>query len=59
MTSLENANPRVYLVDDDLVEDPAEDENDNLRDEFTAQEVFELIRNLNDPGNYIYYRPSV
>lgn len=54
MTSLENANPRVYLVDDDLVEDPAEDENDNLRDEFTAQEVFELIRNLNDPGNYIY-----
>ena len=55
MMSLENANPQVYLIDEETIEEPVGyDDNDTSREEFTAQEVFQLIRHLNDPGIRIH-----
>ena len=54
MTSLENANPQVYLINEEAIEEPVEyDDTDASREEFTAQEVFQLIRHLNDPGTVL------
>ena len=54
MTSLENANPQVYLIEEEAIEEPADyDDNDLTREEFTALEVFQHIRHLNDPGTML------
>lgn len=53
MAELQNANPIIYetgapmIDDEDDVNDPNIDESS--RDSFSAEEVFELIRHLNDP----------
>lgn len=45
---IENANPKLYKrIDTRLV--TVEDENESFVDEFDAREVFDLIRNINDP----------
>lgn len=53
MAALQNANPKIYnVVDDDLAEEEElTDADDSSRDAFTAQEVFDMIRHLNDPGS--------
>ncbi|XP_019558235.1 MIP18 family protein galla-2-like [Aedes albopictus] len=48
MTELENINPHVYRKCEDrrLTKD---DENDDVVDPFDEREIFDLIRNINDP----------
>lgn len=46
---LENSNPKVFQVIRQNVEFDADDLDDSTRDEFTASELFDLIRNINDP----------
>ncbi|XP_076292065.1 MIP18 family protein galla-2 [Lasioglossum baleicum] len=46
--TLENINPKLYRkIDERLV--TAEDEDEDIADEFDAREIFDLIRNINDP----------
>ncbi|XP_078046801.1 MIP18 family protein galla-2 [Augochlora pura] len=46
--TLENINPKLYKkVDERIV--TAEDEDEDIVDEFDAREIFDLIRNINDP----------
>jgi metal-sulfur cluster biosynthetic enzyme len=49
MTELINANPIVYSVNKTNVVYDFNYEDENDRENFTPSEVFELIRNLNDP----------
>ncbi|KAK0087755.1 hypothetical protein PV325_000133 [Microctonus aethiopoides] len=45
---LENINPKLYeKIDERHV--TADDEDENVVDEFDAREIFDLIRNINDP----------
>ncbi|XP_055631967.1 MIP18 family protein galla-2 [Toxorhynchites rutilus septentrionalis] len=48
MAELENINPNVYMKCDDrkYTED---EENDDIVDPFDEREIFDLIRNINDP----------
>ena len=49
-SELQNANPTVYNVGKNLFENESLDDTDeNERDVVTSQEVFQLIRHLNDP----------
>ncbi|XP_034943460.1 MIP18 family protein galla-2 [Chelonus insularis] len=45
---LENINPKLYekIVDRQVT---ADDENEDIIDEFDAREIFDLIKNINDP----------
>ena len=46
--TLENINPKLYKkIDDRQV--TAEDEDEDVADEFDSREIFDLIRNINDP----------
>nr|XP_033335074.1 MIP18 family protein galla-2 isoform X1 [Megalopta genalis] len=46
--TLENINPKLYKkIDERIV--TANDENENIVDEFDTREIFDLIRNINDP----------
>ncbi|XP_015608294.1 MIP18 family protein galla-2 [Cephus cinctus] len=46
--TLENINPKLYKkIDDRQV--TADDENEDIVDEFDSREIFDLIRNINDP----------
>ncbi|XP_076243837.1 MIP18 family protein galla-2 isoform X2 [Calliopsis andreniformis] len=46
--TLENINPKLYKkVDERQI--TAADEDEDLADEFDAREIFDLIRNINDP----------
>ncbi|XP_076168698.1 MIP18 family protein galla-2 [Ptiloglossa arizonensis] len=46
--TLENINPKLYKkIDERQV--TAEDENEDIADEFDEREIFDLIRNINDP----------
>ncbi|KAF5288256.1 hypothetical protein FQA39_LY04024 [Lamprigera yunnana] len=45
---LENTNPSIYNKIKDRLVLP-EEENDDVRDEFDAREIFDLIRTINDP----------
>ncbi|XP_076670375.1 MIP18 family protein galla-2 [Andrena cerasifolii] len=46
--TLENINPKLYRkIDDRQV--TAEDEDEDVADEFDSREIFDLIRNINDP----------
>lgn len=48
MTNLENINPKLYKkVEDRQV--VATEEDDDIIDAFDAREIFDLIRNINDP----------
>ncbi|XP_057331047.1 MIP18 family protein galla-2 [Microplitis mediator] len=45
---LENINPKLYeKLDDRLI--TIDDENEDVVDEFDSREIFDLIRNINDP----------
>ncbi|XP_012269073.2 MIP18 family protein galla-2 [Athalia rosae] len=45
---LENVNPKLYKkVDDRQI--TANDEDEDIVDEFDSREIFDLIRNINDP----------
>ncbi|XP_043283578.1 MIP18 family protein galla-2 [Venturia canescens] len=46
--NVENLNPKLYQKIDDR-DITADDENENVVDEFDAREIFDLIRNINDP----------
>ncbi|XP_032678053.1 MIP18 family protein galla-2 [Odontomachus brunneus] len=46
--NLENINPKLYKKLDKR-EITTEEEDENVVDEFDAREVFDLIRNINDP----------
>ncbi|RZC37888.1 MIP18 family protein [Asbolus verrucosus] len=48
LDQLENENPNVYNKTGDR-EVTAEEEDDDVVDEFDAREVFDLIRDINDP----------
>jgi hypothetical protein len=50
MSELLNANPKVYHVEEERWNVVSIDLNDDERDEFTSQEVFDLVRDVNDPG---------
>ncbi|XP_066595873.1 MIP18 family protein galla-2 [Prorops nasuta] len=46
--ALENINPKLYKkIDERKIS--ADDENENVIDEFDTREIFDLIRNINDP----------
>ncbi|XP_006614159.1 MIP18 family protein galla-2 [Apis dorsata] len=45
---LENINPKLYKKIDER-QITAEDENEDIVDEFDAREIFDMIRNINDP----------
>ncbi|XP_031831493.1 MIP18 family protein galla-2 [Nomia melanderi] len=46
--TLENINPKLYRkIDERLI--TAEDEDEDIADEFDAREIFDLIKNINDP----------
>ncbi|XP_053983603.1 MIP18 family protein galla-2 [Hylaeus anthracinus] len=46
--TLENINPKLYKkIDERQV--TAEDEDEDISDEFDEREIFDLIRNINDP----------
>ncbi|XP_015435532.1 PREDICTED: MIP18 family protein CG7949 [Dufourea novaeangliae] len=46
--TLENINPKLYRkIDDRQV--TAHDEDEDVADEFDTREIFDLIRNINDP----------
>ncbi|XP_076647749.1 MIP18 family protein galla-2 [Halictus rubicundus] len=46
--TLENINPKLYRkIDERLI--TAEDEDEDIADEFDAREIFDIIRNINDP----------
>lgn len=47
-SALENINPKLYRKADER-EVTANDEDENIVDEFDAREIFDLIRNINDP----------
>ncbi|XP_017876266.1 MIP18 family protein galla-2 [Ceratina calcarata] len=47
-STLENINPRLYRKADER-EVTANDEDEDIVDEFDAREIFDLIRNINDP----------
>ncbi|XP_012524472.1 MIP18 family protein galla-2 [Monomorium pharaonis] len=46
--NLENINPKLYKKLDDR-EITLEEQNDDIADEFDAREIFDIIRNINDP----------
>ncbi|XP_014467787.1 PREDICTED: MIP18 family protein CG7949 [Dinoponera quadriceps] len=46
--NLENINPKLYKKLDER-EITTEEKDENIVDEFDAREVFDLIRNINDP----------
>ncbi|PBC31059.1 hypothetical protein APICC_02545 [Apis cerana cerana] len=45
---LENINPKLYKKIDER-QITAEDEDEGIVDEFDAREIFDMIRNINDP----------
>jgi hypothetical protein len=45
---LENANPRLHVKTDKRPFSPS-DADDNVTDDFDEREIFDLIRNINDP----------
>jgi hypothetical protein len=45
---LENANPRLHVITDKRPFSPS-DADDNVTDDFDEREIFDLIRNINDP----------
>ncbi|KAL5516110.1 hypothetical protein EMCRGX_G001381 [Ephydatia muelleri] len=45
---IENVNPQVFAKAHERVVLPDE-ENDSVRDEIDAREIFDLVRNINDP----------
>ena len=45
---LENANPRLHVKTDKRPFSPS-DADDNVADDFDEREIFDLIRNINDP----------
>ncbi|KAK2580958.1 hypothetical protein KPH14_006023 [Odynerus spinipes] len=48
MESLENINPKLYKkIEDRLI--TAAEEDEDIVDAFDAREIFDLIRNINDP----------
>lgn len=50
MNDIQNANPVVYEVNRRILLNVLDDfQDEDTRDEVTAEEVFEYIRNLNDP----------
>lgn len=51
MASLQNANPKIYNIEESSAQHDTLDffDDDTTREEFTPQEIFELIRHLNDP----------
>ncbi|XP_020287356.1 MIP18 family protein CG7949 [Pseudomyrmex gracilis] len=44
----ENINPKLYKKANDR-EITAEEQNEDIADEFDAREIFDIIRNINDP----------
>ncbi|KAH0950781.1 hypothetical protein HN011_006755 [Eciton burchellii] len=46
--NLENINPKLYRKLDDR-EITAEEQDEDIVDEFDAREIFDIIRNINDP----------
>uniref|UniRef100_A0A1Q3FDG3 Putative fam96b n=1 Tax=Culex tarsalis TaxID=7177 RepID=A0A1Q3FDG3_CULTA len=48
MSELENINPNVYKRSEDR-KSTEDDENDDVADPFDEREIFDLIRNINDP----------
>ncbi|XP_025992777.1 MIP18 family protein galla-2 [Solenopsis invicta] len=46
--NLENINPKLYKKLDDR-EVTAEEQDDDVADEFDSREIFDIIRNINDP----------
>ncbi|XP_033209188.1 MIP18 family protein galla-2 [Belonocnema kinseyi] len=45
---LENVNPKLYKKADER-QVTADDENEDVVDEFDSREVFDIVRNINDP----------
>ncbi|XP_034175237.1 MIP18 family protein galla-2 [Osmia lignaria lignaria] len=46
--TLENINPKLYKKIDER-QITVQDEDEDIEDEFDAREIFDLIRNINDP----------